>query len=73
MNALHDFHVIKSPVFLLARFLQQQVSSDNQISVDCHFFNTYFYKKLNDAVSYKVILSILIILIKCINDFGFKV
>ncbi|AAC24055.1 Contains similarity to protein-tyrosine phosphatase 2 gb/L15420 from Dictyostelium discoideum. EST gb/N38718 comes from this g [Arabidopsis thaliana] len=35
------------------RFLQQQISSSNQISADCHFFNTYFYKKLSDAVTYK--------------------
>jgi len=36
-------------------FLHQQVSSANQISPDCHLFNTCFYKKLGDI--YKVILS----------------
>ncbi|CAA0359753.1 unnamed protein product [Arabidopsis thaliana] len=29
-------------------FLNQQVSSANQISPDCHLFNTCFYKKLGD-------------------------
>ncbi|KAJ7943630.1 ubiquitin-like-specific protease 1D [Quillaja saponaria] len=35
------------------RYLQQQASvTDTSIS-DYHFFNTYFYKKLKEAVSYK--------------------
>lgn len=36
--------------FSLGRFLQEQ-----QVSNYCHFFNTYFYKKLSDAVTNKVI------------------
>lgn len=40
--------------FCLARFLQHQVFAANQTAADCHFFNTFFYKKLIEAVSYKV-------------------
>ncbi|XWS68990.1 hypothetical protein CRYUN_Cryun04dG0141100 [Craigia yunnanensis] len=35
------------------RYLQQQASPTNRVICDCHFFNTYFYQKLKDAVSYK--------------------
>ncbi|CAA7018334.1 unnamed protein product, partial [Microthlaspi erraticum] len=54
LECLAPTEFLTSPVMnFYIRFLQHQVSSDNQISVDCHFFNTYFYKKLSDAVSYK--------------------
>ncbi|XP_022725548.1 ubiquitin-like-specific protease 1D isoform X2 [Durio zibethinus] len=35
------------------RYLQQQASPTNRAICDYHFFNTYFYQKLKDAVSYK--------------------
>ncbi|KAK7317611.1 hypothetical protein RJT34_01995 [Clitoria ternatea] len=35
------------------RYLQQQASLKNSSLSDYHFFNTYFYKKLKEAVSYK--------------------
>ncbi|KAH7570269.1 hypothetical protein JRO89_XS05G0079300 [Xanthoceras sorbifolium] len=37
----------------IERYLQQQASPTNRAIYDCHFFNTYFYKKLKEAVSYK--------------------
>ncbi|KAF2555437.1 hypothetical protein F2Q68_00013177 [Brassica cretica] len=36
-----------------SRFLQHQVFAANKTAADCHFFNTFFYKKLIEAVSYK--------------------
>ncbi|XP_061372322.1 ubiquitin-like-specific protease 2 isoform X1 [Gastrolobium bilobum] len=35
------------------RYLQQQASLTNRSLSDYHIFNTYFYKKLKEAVSYK--------------------
>ncbi|CAA7020741.1 unnamed protein product [Microthlaspi erraticum] len=35
------------------RFLQHHVFSANQTAANSHFFNTFFYKKLIEAVSYK--------------------
>ncbi|KAK4263236.1 hypothetical protein QN277_028676 [Acacia crassicarpa] len=35
------------------RYLQQQASITERSISDYHFFNTYFYKKLKEAVSYK--------------------
>ncbi|XVE75058.1 hypothetical protein DITRI_Ditri12bG0067000 [Diplodiscus trichospermus] len=35
------------------RYLQQQASPTNRAIYDYHFFNTYFYQKLKEAVSYK--------------------
>ncbi|XVE85058.1 hypothetical protein DITRI_Ditri17bG0061800 [Diplodiscus trichospermus] len=35
------------------RYLQQQASPTNRAMCDYHFFNTYFYQKLKEAVSYK--------------------
>ncbi|XP_044490360.1 ubiquitin-like-specific protease 1D isoform X3 [Mangifera indica] len=35
------------------RYLQQQSSPTNRAIWDCHFFNTYFYQKLKEAVSHK--------------------
>ncbi|XP_033141287.1 ubiquitin-like-specific protease 1D isoform X3 [Brassica rapa] len=44
---------LRSPVMdFYIRFLQQQVPSADQISEDFHFFNTYFYKKLCDALTH---------------------
>ncbi|ESQ29464.1 hypothetical protein EUTSA_v10023376mg [Eutrema salsugineum] len=54
LECLGPQEFLTSPVMnFYIRFLQQQVSAANQISADCHFFNTYFYKKLSDAVTYK--------------------
>ncbi|KAL5552901.1 hypothetical protein UlMin_040302 [Ulmus minor] len=33
------------------RYLQEQASPTNRAICDCHFFNTYFYNKLKEAVS----------------------
>lgn len=41
-----------------ARYLQQQASPTSRAIWDYHFFNTYFYNKLKEAVSYKVFLSL---------------
>ncbi|ONI30506.1 hypothetical protein PRUPE_1G254600 [Prunus persica] len=35
------------------RYLQQQASSKDRGIFDCHFFNTFFYEKLKEAVAYK--------------------
>ncbi|XWS63649.1 hypothetical protein CRYUN_Cryun06bG0119200 [Craigia yunnanensis] len=35
------------------RYIQQQASPTNRAICDYHFFNTYFYQKLKEAVSYK--------------------
>lgn len=35
------------------RYIQQQASPTNRAVCDYHFFNTYFYQKLKEAVSYK--------------------
>ncbi|XVE92443.1 hypothetical protein REPUB_Repub01dG0097900 [Reevesia pubescens] len=35
------------------RYLQQQASPTNRAMCDYHFFNTFFYPKLKEAVSYK--------------------
>ncbi|XP_059446063.1 ubiquitin-like-specific protease 1D isoform X2 [Corylus avellana] len=35
------------------RYIQQQASPTNRAICDYHVFNTYFYKKLTEAVSYK--------------------
>ncbi|CAH2047562.1 unnamed protein product, partial [Thlaspi arvense] len=49
LECLAPQEFLTSPVMnFYIRFLQQQLISD-----DCHFFNTYFYKKLSDAVTYK--------------------
>ncbi|KAL5165598.1 Ubiquitin-like-specific protease 1D [Glycine soja] len=39
------------------QYLQQQALLTNRSLSDYHFFNTYFYKKLKEAVSYKARLS----------------
>ncbi|KAL5759799.1 hypothetical protein ACOSP7_018309 [Xanthoceras sorbifolium] len=45
---------LTSPIMnFYIRYLQQQASPTNRAIYDCHFFNTYFYKKLKEAVSYK--------------------
>ncbi|KAK1555363.1 hypothetical protein Q3G72_025380 [Acer saccharum] len=45
---------LTSPIMnFYIRYLQQQASPANRALYDCHFFNTYFYKKLKEAVSYK--------------------
>lgn len=38
----------------LVRYLQQPVSPTDRAPCNYHFFNTYFYKKLKEALSYKV-------------------
>ncbi|CAF2141761.1 unnamed protein product [Brassica rapa subsp. narinosa] len=45
---------LTSPVMnFYIRFLQKQVPSADQTSEDFHFFNTYFYQKLCDALTHK--------------------
>lgn len=41
---------------LLTRYLQQQASPTDKEICAFHFFNTFFYNKLKDAVSEKVML-----------------
>lgn len=41
-----------------ARYIQLQASPTNRAMCDYHFFNTYFYNKLKEAVSYKVVISL---------------
>lgn len=49
LECLAPQEFLNSPVMnFYIRFLQQQ-----QVSCGCHFFNTYFYKKLSDAVTNK--------------------
>ncbi|KAG2302553.1 hypothetical protein Bca52824_031204 [Brassica carinata] len=49
LECLAPQEFLNSPVMnFYIRFLQQQ-----QVSTGCHFFNTYFYKKLCDAVTNK--------------------
>ncbi|KAF8075500.1 hypothetical protein N665_1090s0016 [Sinapis alba] len=49
LECLAPQEFLTSPVMnFYIRFLQQQ-----QVSSGCHFFNTYFYKKLSDAVTNK--------------------
>jgi hypothetical protein len=42
----------------LDRYIQQQASPANRAIWDYHFFNTYFYNKLKEAVAYKVVVSL---------------
>ena len=41
-----------------ARYIQRQASPTNRATCDYHFFNTYFYNKLKEVVSYKVVVSL---------------
>lgn len=45
------FHV---QLFFSCRYLQQRAISTNKVICNYHFFNTYFYEKLKEAVSNKV-------------------
>ncbi|CAH2038365.1 unnamed protein product [Thlaspi arvense] len=58
--SLNDFKCLSPGEYLTSpvinfyiRFLQHQVFSENQTASNCHFFNTFFYKKLIEAFSYK--------------------
>ncbi|XP_024007870.1 ubiquitin-like-specific protease 1C isoform X2 [Eutrema salsugineum] len=58
--SLKDFQCLSPREYLTSpvinfyiRFLQHHVFSANQTAADSHFFNTFFYKKLIEAVSYK--------------------
>ncbi|KAF8109999.1 hypothetical protein N665_0088s0017 [Sinapis alba] len=54
LKCLSPREYLTSPVInFYIRFLQHQVFAANQTAADCHFFNTFFYKKLIEAVSYK--------------------
>ncbi|KAF3585751.1 hypothetical protein F2Q69_00026274 [Brassica cretica] len=54
LKCLSPRECLTSPVInFYIRFLQHQVFAANQTAADCHFFNTFFYKKLIEAVSYK--------------------
>lgn len=41
----------------MARYLQQQALESDKGIHDYHFFNTYFYKKLQEALSCEVTFS----------------
>ncbi|KAG2267850.1 hypothetical protein Bca4012_061650 [Brassica carinata] len=54
IKCLSPRECLTSPVInFYIRFLQHQVFAANQTAAGCHFFNTFFYKKLIEAVSYK--------------------
>ncbi|KAJ0237591.1 Ubiquitin-like-specific protease 1C [Hirschfeldia incana] len=54
IKCLSPRECLTSPVInFYIRFLQHQVFAAHQTAADCHFFNTFFYKKLIEAVSYK--------------------
>ncbi|VVA90858.1 unnamed protein product [Arabis nemorensis] len=56
LKCLSPREYLTSPVInFYIRFLQHQVFSENQTAANSHFFNTFFYKKLIEAVSYKKI------------------
>lgn len=42
------------PCETFLRYLQQRAFSTNKVICNYHFFNTYFYEKLKEAVSNKV-------------------
>lgn len=53
--SMFSFWILCLLHFQLARYLQQQAFLTNRSLSEYHFFNTYFYKKLKEAVSYKVL------------------
>ncbi|CAH8355067.1 unnamed protein product [Eruca vesicaria subsp. sativa] len=54
LKCLSPRECLTSPVInFYIRFLQHHVFAGNQAAADYHFFNTFFYKKLIEAVSYK--------------------
>ena len=56
-NIQCDVLLIQSiAVWSLARYLQQHVSPTNRVMRNCHFFNTYFYNKLKEVLSNKVVI-----------------
>lgn len=54
MECLAPEGYLTSPIMnFYIQYLQQQASPSNRAIYDCHFFNTYFYKKLKEALSFK--------------------
>ncbi|XP_048232444.1 ubiquitin-like-specific protease 1D isoform X3 [Ricinus communis] len=54
INSLAPNSFLTSPIMnFYIRYLRLQTSPTNKAISDCHFFNTFFYKKLKQAVSYK--------------------
>ncbi|KAH9773327.1 ubiquitin-like-specific protease 1D [Citrus sinensis] len=54
INHLAPAAYLTSPIMnFYIRYLQLQASPTNRAIRDCHFFNTYFYSKLKEAVSHK--------------------
>ncbi|EOA38930.1 hypothetical protein CARUB_v10011329mg [Capsella rubella] len=54
LKCLSPGEYLTSPVInFYLRFLQHHVFSANETAANCHFFNTFFYKKLTEAVLYK--------------------
>ncbi|KAH0877126.1 LOW QUALITY PROTEIN: hypothetical protein HID58_064520 [Brassica napus] len=51
--SLDDLKCLSPRECLTSPVPQHQVFAANQTAADCHFFNTFFYKKLIEAVSYK--------------------
>ena len=54
MHSVYEIVIWLASWFVLARYLQQPTSPMERASCDYHFFNTYFYKKLKEAVMNKV-------------------
>ncbi|KAJ9169576.1 hypothetical protein P3X46_017751 [Hevea brasiliensis] len=54
INCLDPEGFLTSPIMnFYIRYLRLQISPTNKAICDYHFFNTFFYKKLKQAVSYK--------------------
>ncbi|XP_021632874.1 ubiquitin-like-specific protease 1D isoform X2 [Manihot esculenta] len=54
INCLAPEGFLTSPIMnFYIRYLRLQISPSNKATCDYHFFNTFFYKKLKQAVSYK--------------------
>lgn len=51
---LFKFYIFCPSLVTLSRYLRLQVSPTNKAICDYHFFNTFFYKKLEQAVTYTV-------------------
>lgn len=54
LKCLSPGEYLTSPVInFYIRYVQHHVFSADKTAANCHFFNTFFYKKLTEAVSYK--------------------
>lgn len=54
MDCLAPEAFLTSPIMnFYIRYIRLQASPANKVTCDYHFFNTFFYKKLEQAISYK--------------------